>query len=159
MPGRPSAEQVAAEADAGPMWLRSSVAPKLHLTAKSCRAFFEERLAESGATFAAWTVLAALKLEGPMIQRVLAQYLSIEGPTLSRHLESMERRGLVVRKRTGADRRAATVEIAPGGEELYNRISSVAVRSQQDMLEGLSDQEVAQLATLLDRILENVGPR
>ncbi|MFF7457875.1 MarR family winged helix-turn-helix transcriptional regulator [Kitasatospora sp. NPDC008115] len=159
MPGRQSAEQVAAEADAGPAWLRGSVAPKLHLTAKSCRAFFEERLAEAGTTFAAWTVLAALKLEGPMIQRALAQHLSIEGPTLSRHLESMERRGLVVRKRTGADRRAATVEIAPEGEELYERISSVAVRSQQDMLKGLSGQEVAQLATLLDRILENVGPR
>ncbi len=61
--------------------------------------------------------------------------------------------------RTDVDRRAATVEIAPDGEEMYNRISSVAISSQQDMLKGLSDREVAQLATLLDRILENVGPR
>ncbi|WP_327682071.1 MarR family winged helix-turn-helix transcriptional regulator [Kitasatospora sp. NBC_00458] len=151
------AEPASAAVDPGPTWLRTSVAPKLHLTAKSCRAFFEGRLAEEGATFAAWTVLAALKLEGPMIQRALARYLGIEGPTLSRQLEQMERRGLVVRRRTDTDRRAATVELAPDGEAMYARISAVAVRSQQEMLQGLSDGDVAQLAVLLDRILGNVG--
>ncbi|MEE1826608.1 MarR family transcriptional regulator [Streptomyces sp. BE20] len=138
------------------VWLRTGVAPKLHLTAKSCRAFFEARLAESGATFVTWTVLAARKLEGPMIQRSLARYLGIEGPALSRQLEQMERRGLVVRRRIDEDRRAATVEPAPEGE-LYVRISAVAVTGQQEMSKGLGDAGVAQLAVLPDRILGNVG--
>lgn len=146
-----------APVDAAPMWLHRSVAPKLHLTAKSCRAFFEERLAESGTTFAVWTVLATLKMEGPMIQRALAWHLNIEGPTLSRHLESMERRGLVVRKRTDADRRAAAVELTQEGERMYARIEKVAIEGQREMLQGFSDKDIELLNGLLDRLLGNVG--
>ena len=155
--GETPATSVAVQAD--PAWLRQSVAPLLRLAAKEARAFFEEELGKSGATFATWTVLATLKLEGPMIQRSLAQYLSIEGPTLSRHLESMERRGLVVRTRDGADRRAATVELTPEGASRYEEIESVAIRSQEQMLQGLDDEDLARLSTLLQRILTNVGAR
>lgn len=146
-----------AEADPGPTWLRKSIAPKLRLAAKESRAFFEEELGKSGTTFAAWTILATLTLEGPMIQRSLAQYLSIEGPTLSRHLETMERRGLVVRTRDGADRRAAVVALTDEGRTQYVEIESVALRSQERMLRGLSDADVAQLGELLERIRSNVG--
>lgn len=142
--------------EAGPTWLHQSIAPKLRLAAKESRTFFEAELGRSGATFATWTMLATLKLEGPMIQRALARYLNIEGPTLSRHLETMERRGLVARTRDGADRRAATVALTPAGEEMYAEIEAVALRSQQRMLAGLSDEEVEQLGGLLDRILRNV---
>ncbi|MFE4368968.1 MarR family winged helix-turn-helix transcriptional regulator [Streptomyces sp. NPDC056835] len=144
------------ETDPGPTWLRKSIAPKLRLAAKESRAFFEEELSKSGATFAAWTILATLKLEGPMIQRSLAQYLSIEGPTLSRHLETMERRGLVVRTRDGADRRAAVVALTDEGLSRYEEIESVALRSQERMLEGLSDADIVQLGELLERIRSNV---
>ncbi|WP_129802174.1 MarR family transcriptional regulator [Streptomyces sp. F001] len=143
-------------ADAGPMWLRSSIAPKLRLAAKESRAFFEAELGRSGITFATWTVLATLKLEGPMIQRRLAEYLSIEGPTLTRHLETMERRGIVLRTRSGADRRAVTVELTPEGDAMYSKIESIALRSHERMLEGISDSEIAQLSRLLEKILANV---
>ncbi|MFJ9084515.1 MULTISPECIES: MarR family winged helix-turn-helix transcriptional regulator [unclassified Streptomyces] len=142
----------------GPAWLRKSIAPKLRLAAKESRAFFEEELGRSGASFAAWTVLATLTLEGPMIQRTLAKYLSIEGPTLSRHLETMERRGLVVRTRDGADRRAAVVALTDEGRSRYVEIEAVALRSQERMLEGLSDADVVQLGELLGRIRDNVKP-
>jgi MarR family transcriptional regulator for hemolysin len=142
----------------GPEWLRRSIAPKLRLAAKDSRTFFEEELGRSGASFATWTMLATLKLEGPMIQRALAQYLSIEGPTLSRHLETMERRGLVVRTRNGTDRRAATVTLTPDGERMYETVEAIALKSQQQMLQGLSDDDITQLGELLDRILHNVAP-
>ncbi len=153
---RQIADATPAAAGAAPEWLRHSIAPKLRLAAKESRAFFEEELGKSGATFATWTVLATLKLEGPVIQRSLAQYLSIEGPTLSRHLETMERRGLVVRTRNSADRRAATVELTAEGEDMYAVIEKVALKSQQRMLDGLSDEDIQQLSGLLDRILHNV---
>ena len=151
---RPSGRAAAPPADPG--WLHESIAPKLRLAAKESRTFFETELSRSGATFATWTMLATLKMQGPMIQRALARYLNIEGPTLSRHLESMERRGLVARTRDGADRRAAIVSLTPSGEHMYAEIETVALESQQRMLYGLSDEEVVQLGQLLDRILRNV---
>lgn len=145
-----------APSEAGPTWLHQSIAPKLRRAAKESRTFFEAELGRAGATFTTWTMLATLKLEGPMIQRALARYLNIEGPTLSRHLETMERRGLVARTRDGADRRAATVALTAEGERMYADVEAVALKSQQRMLEGLSDEEVEQLGSLLDRILRNV---
>ncbi|CAL9375587.1 Transcriptional regulator SlyA [Streptomyces sp. enrichment culture] len=152
------AHQARATEDAGPTWLRKSIAPKLRLAAKESRGFFEDELGKSGVTFATWTILATLKLEGSMIQRTLAQYLSIEGPTLSRHLETMERRGLVVRSRDGADRRTAVVALTDEGRSRYEEIESVALRSQERMLRGLSDSDVAQLSELLEKIRSNVRP-
>ncbi|WP_328466707.1 MarR family winged helix-turn-helix transcriptional regulator [Streptomyces sp. NBC_00448] len=152
-PGEPS------PSEAGPVWLRQSIAPKLRLVAKESRTFFEEELSKSGATFATWTTLATLKLEGPMIQRALAKFLSIEGPTLSRHLEAMERRGLVVRNREGSDRRAATVALTPEGERMCTAIETVALKSQEQMLAGLSADDIELLGTLLDRVLANVTSR
>ncbi|MFC4499209.1 MULTISPECIES: MarR family winged helix-turn-helix transcriptional regulator [Streptomyces] len=157
---QPAEAKATAEAEeetgGSPVWLRHSIAPKLRLAAKGSRAFFEEELSKSGATFATWTILATLKLEGPMIQRSLAQYLSIEGPTLSRHLETMERRVLVTRTRSGTDRRAATVALTPEGESMYQVIEKVALKSQQRMLDGLDDNDIEQLSRLLERILHNV---
>jgi MarR family transcriptional regulator, transcriptional regulator for hemolysin len=145
-----------ARPDPDPAWLHQNIAPKLRLAAKESRTFFEAELGRAGATFTTWTMLATLRMQGPMIQRALARFLNIEGPTLSRHLETMERRGLVVRTRDGADRRAATVALTPDGERMYDDIEAVAFKSQQRMLDGLSDEEVEQLGRLLDRILRNV---
>jgi MarR family transcriptional regulator for hemolysin len=156
-PGSASGSAIPGPPGAAPDWPRNSIAAKLHLSSKSSRTFFEESLADAGASFASWTVLAALKIKGRMIQRTLAQYLGIEGPTLSRHMEAMERRGLITRDRDGADRRAASVELTPAGEELYARIAMVAVASQERMLRNLTDEDIAHLHELLDRILDNVG--
>jgi MarR family transcriptional regulator for hemolysin len=157
MAAQPDSDATPRPVGSSPDWPRSSVATKLHLAARSSRTFFEERLAEAGASFATWTVLAVLKAQGPMIQRALAQHLGIEGPTLSRHLEALERRGLIVRTRAGADRRAVSVELTAEGSELHARIAMVAVSSQEHMLRNLTDQDVAHLQDLLDRILDNVG--
>lgn len=139
-----------------PSWLTKSVAPKLHLAAKNSRMFFNHLLAEEGASFAIWTVLAALQLKGPMIQREIAECLSIEGPTLTRHLESLEGRGLVARARTDTDRRSSRVELTEAGATMYHRLVQVAVKANETMLSGLSSGEIQQFDKLLDRILGNV---
>lgn len=138
-----------------PAWIATSLAPKLHLTAKSCRTFFEQRLAEAGASFATWTVLAALTAEGPMIQRALAKTLSIEGPTLSRHLEGMQSRDLITRTTVDGDRRAAAVELTELGRQTYERLSTVAMESNKQLLDGLNPAQVTELGRLLDLIREN----
>ncbi|WP_216206868.1 MarR family winged helix-turn-helix transcriptional regulator [Amycolatopsis aidingensis] len=142
-----------------PEWLTQSVAPKLHRTAKASRTFFEQLLAEHGASFAMWTVLATLTMKGPMIQREIAAQLSIEGPTLTRHLETMEARGLVSRTRTDTDRRSSLVELTEVGRQLYERLAAVATEANEAMLSGVSPSDVQRFGRVLDRILANVARR
>lgn len=138
-------------------WIEISVGRQLHLTSKAARAFLTGRLAEVGATFGVWSILANLHTYGPMIQRELAARLSIEGPTLTRYLTQMDADGLVSRARNAEDRRAATVAITEAGQARYRKLEAVAVQGHAQLLDGFTDAEAAQLRDMLTRIERNVS--
>ncbi len=138
-------------------WIEISVGRQLHLTSKAARAFLTSRLAEAGATFGVWSILANLHTYGPMIQRELAARLSIEGPTLTRYLTQMEADGLVSRERNADDRRAATVALTEAGQARYRKLEAVAVRGHAQLMTGFTEAEVAQFRDMLTRIARNIS--
>jgi MarR family transcriptional regulator, transcriptional regulator for hemolysin len=138
-------------------WVADSVGPHLRIAAKSARMLLERHLTQAGASFGTWTVLAMLESAGPMIQRVLAASLGIEGPTLTRHLDRLEELGLIRRNRDGADRRYALVELTPAGRTLCQELDSIARAANDELLSGFSEKETAQLKTMLQRLTKNAS--
>ncbi len=138
-------------------WVADSVGPHLRIAAKSARMLLERHLSQAGASFGTWTVLAMLDSGGPMVQRVLAASLGIEGPTLTRHLERLEELGLTRRNRSGADRRYALVELTPAGQALCHELDAIARTANDQLLAGFSDEEVTQLKDMLRRLTRNAG--
>jgi MarR family transcriptional regulator for hemolysin len=136
-------------------WSEASIGRQLHLTSKAARAFHAQRLAVAGVTFGVWTILASLRAGGPMIQRELAERVSIESPTLTRYLAGMETDGLIRRRRSAADRRAATVELTPAGQAAYRKLAAIAVEGHAQLMRGFTDEEVAQLSDMLRRVQRN----
>jgi MarR family transcriptional regulator for hemolysin len=132
-----------------------SVGPHLHIAAKSARMLLERHLTRAGASFGTWTVLAMLDSAGPMVQRVLAASLGIEGPTLTRHLDRLEERGLIHRNRDGADRRYALVDLTPAGRTLCHDLDTIARTANDELLTGFSPDEIAQLKSMLQRLTRN----
>jgi MarR family transcriptional regulator for hemolysin len=127
----------------------------INLTAKAMRSHFDLQMAEAGSTFSTWTVLATLEMRGPMIQRQLAAHLSVEGPTLTRSLAMMENLGLVERSRSGADRRATTVQTTDAGRALFIRLRAIMAQSTRTLLDGVTPEEMAVLRSALNRIRQN----
>jgi MarR family transcriptional regulator, transcriptional regulator for hemolysin len=138
-------------------WVAGSVGPQLRIAAKSARMLLERRLAQAGASFATWTVLAMLESAGPVIQRVLAASLGIEGPTLTRHLGRLEELGLIRRNRDGADRRYALVELTPSGRMLCHELDAIARAANDQLLSGFSEAETAQLKSMLQKLTRNAS--
>jgi MarR family transcriptional regulator for hemolysin len=128
----------------------------LNFAAKSARSYLEQHLAGAGSSFAVWTALFALKAEGPLIQRELAEILNVEGPTLTRHLARMEAEGLVERRRTSADRRAAIVHLTDAGEAMHDRLSGIVSAGGDIFLKGFSPQEIEEFVSYLSRVIQNV---
>jgi MarR family transcriptional regulator for hemolysin len=118
---------------------------------------FDERLAEAGGSLPVWLVLLALKTRSVRSQSELAEAVGIRGATLSHHLDGMEAAGLVTRRRDPASRRTSLVELTDAGTELFGRLREAAVAHDQRLRAGLSDEDVARLATLLDRLASNVA--
>lgn len=130
---------------------------QLNFAAKAARSYLEQHLSTAGSSFAVWTALFALKAEGPLIQRELAEMLNVEGPTLTRHLARMEAEGLIERRRTSADRRAAIVQLTEAGEAMHARLSGIVSASGDIVLKGFSPQEIEEFVGYLNRLIDNVG--
>lgn len=127
------------------------------LTGKAIREYFEGALTQEGATLATWIVLVGIDRGGWDNQRNLAKDLRIEGATLTRHLERMERDGLIVRTRDPADRRQIRAELTPEGRTLHGRLKAVAQTAGGQAIQGLSEDDQANLRRILARIRTNVG--
>jgi MarR family transcriptional regulator, transcriptional regulator for hemolysin len=129
---------------------------QLASSAKAVSRAFNAALAEAGGSLPIWLVLTSLRGEQWRTQLELARSLGIEGPTLTRHLDGMERAGLVERRRDPSDRRAVRVELTDAGRELHNRLRTNVIAFDQRLREGLDQAELGDLRTILTKLEDNV---
>ena len=127
------------------------------MSARTVGRAFNDALAAAGGSVPIWLVLTTLRGEAWRTQQELARAVGIEGPTLTRHLEGMERAGLVVRRRAADDRRAIQVELTQRGEELHGELLTAVIAFNRKLRRGLDDAELDQLRATLDRLAENAG--
>lgn len=132
------------------------VGRRLNMAARAARQVLEVHLAHVGMTFAGSIALMALRYRGPLIQRQLAQWLDIEGPTLSRQLARLEREGLVTRQSMPADRRATLVALTPAGLERVAQLEPLVADAACEVTAPLTAAQLEQLGALLDQL---AGPR
>jgi MarR family transcriptional regulator for hemolysin len=159
LPGLNRFDAMAAIAATAAEWNEDNVGRQLNLTAKAARAYHSQRIAEVGATYGVWTILATLQSTGPLIQRELAERLQIEGPTLTRHLVRMESGGLIQRQQSASDRRAAMVELTEIGAQMYQRLATISSSSNEQLLHGFTTDEINVLRGMLMRIQDNLRIR
>jgi MarR family transcriptional regulator for hemolysin len=76
---------------------------------------------------------------------------------LTRHLDQLERQGLVRRRQDASDRRAVVVELTPEGHEAHARLREVVIAFDRRLRAGLSQEEVDGLRDILARLEANVG--
>ncbi|MGW2661098.1 MarR family winged helix-turn-helix transcriptional regulator [Nocardia tengchongensis] len=136
---------------------RTPVGLVLTRTAKTVSRAFDETLAASGGSLPVWLILLTLKTQQLGNQRELAKAVGIEGATLTHHLTAMENEGLVTRRRDPANRRVQQVELTERGDALFLRLAGAAATHDQRLRAGFSDDEVAVLSDLLDRLAHNMN--
>ena len=103
--------------------------------ARRLRQAIDAELGAYGLTEATWRPLAYVGRLGEGIrQKELAHALGIEGPSLVRLLDSLERRGLIERREDVADRRARGIHLTAAGRELQQRVLSISVDIQRRLL-------------------------
>ena len=127
-------------------------------TAKVLSREFDAALAAVGGSRPTWLVLLSVKSAGHRTQGELAEAVGIRQPTLSHHLDGLEREGLVRRERTAGNRRVQRVTVTEAGEALFLRLRRAAGAFDGRLRAGLDDAEVADLRRLLGQLTENAPP-
>ena len=114
--------------------------------------------AKGGLTYAQARVLAVALACPGATQVELADETRIEPPTMKRHLDALERAGLIRRGSVDGDRRKRAVMATPAGEaldllRLRDQLEAVSVR-------GIDPGDLAITAAVLQRMEENLrgGP-
>jgi MarR family transcriptional regulator for hemolysin len=113
-----------------------------------------------GLTEATWRPLAYVgRLGGGVRQKELATALSIEGPTLVRLLDNLERRGLIERREDETDRRARGIYLTRAGRELAVRVAKVGTEVQTRALARVLPADLETCQRVLDQIERELDSR
>jgi DNA-binding MarR family transcriptional regulator len=107
-------------------------------------------------TLPMWRVMVELWHRGDHRLGELSERTSIDISTLSRLLVAMQRKNLIVRRRSGLDGRALSLTLTPRGLALTEKIVPHALHYEDVAMAGMSAREVATLKALLTRVYRNL---
>jgi MarR family transcriptional regulator for hemolysin len=127
-------------------------------TARALDRAFDAALAVVGGSTSTWLVLSSLKSAPHRTQGELAETVGVRQPTLSHHLDGLERAGLITREREVGNRRVQRVTVTEAGDQLFLRMRRAAAAFDGRLKAGLEDEEVGELRRLLAQLVENAQP-
>jgi len=93
---------------------------------------------------------------GPMRLTDLANQLWLDKSTVTRQVATLEAAGLAARVSDPTDRRASLLALSDEGRDLLRRTRHGRVEGISEALEEWSDEDVAQLAVLMERFNRRV---
>jgi MarR family transcriptional regulator for hemolysin len=121
------------------------------------RKLANERIRPTGHTMARWETLFLVAFsDHALTQGELARLLNVEGPTLVRMLDVLQREDLIERRQSEIDRRVTTNAITIKGRQAIDEIMGVTNALRAEVLKGLDPQELATCLKVLDQIIERI---
>ncbi len=117
---------------------------------------FTQEARQHGLTLPMWRVLAALNQRDGQMVGELAAITSIEISTLSRVLDQMQNKRLILRRRDTSDQRAVSVWRMTAGVAATNRLLPTALRYEHAALAGFNAQDAVKLKRMLRRLYANL---
>jgi DNA-binding MarR family transcriptional regulator len=116
--------------------------------------------ARHGLDVPSFDVLAALRRAGPPYQltpTALMRTALVTSGAITQRLDRLEEKGLITRTRSEADGRAVVVTLTAAGRTALDTALPDHLDTERKLLEGLTDDDLDQLAALLRKFLVTLG--
>ncbi|MCX8044559.1 MAG: MarR family transcriptional regulator [Desulfobacterota bacterium] len=120
------------------------------------RRFFESQMKKYDITPPQFEVLMTLWNEDGIVLSELGRRLSRDGPTITGIIDRMEKKKLVIRKRSMRDRRVIQVYLTPHAWEIKENLMSMQMDAGKDITNNFTQEDITALNTMLRRILSNI---
>jgi len=104
-----------------------------------------------------WSVLAKLYYEDGIYQKQLGDYLYKDKPTITRILDLMEKKNLIIRISDDKDRRKSKVYLTQEGKDTVRELIPVAEEFQKKLTENISGEEIESFTQTLEKLSENTS--
>jgi MarR family transcriptional regulator for hemolysin len=117
------------------------------------------RLKDTGLSEARWITLLRLSLLGPVAQNDLAEQIGIQGPTLVRLLDALERQGLIERRAQRGDRRIKRIHLTRKAQPVLKNITTISGRLRRELLADIAREDLATAHRVLRRVADRLDGR
>lgn len=132
----------------------------LILTVRRWRSLLDERLRPIHQSAARMEAMSAILNSPPLSPQVdIAKRLRIEGPTLTRMLDSLEADGLVQRLPDPSDRRTKQLKVTPEGEAALEEVFTIADDMRKKLFEGFSEEQMEMMNDFCSELLRRLDER
>ena len=108
-----------------------------------------------GWSWAGFRLLFVLWLAGPAEAKRVAQLAGMSRAAVSALVNTLERDGLVARRRAGPDRRSVELSLTASGREVFARAFTAHHERERTWASALSDEETTQLTALLEKLMSS----
>jgi DNA-binding MarR family transcriptional regulator len=127
----------------------------LRISFRSFSRALEKRTNPFGVTSGQWRFLRVLWTKDGVTQRELSRRVGMREPTTVAAVNSLERAGLVVRKKSHFDRRKVHVYLTARAKRLKAKLMPFVAEVNKIGLDGLSPEEVVLARRTLLKVMEN----
>lgn len=115
----------------------------------------DSKMAELDLTAMQWGPLILISYGKSTTAAELSRCAAVETSTMTRMLDRLEAKGLLIRKRSESDRRVIFLELTEEGKRLVSKVPYLLADSLNQHLRGFSEEELATFKSMLKRITAN----
>ena len=140
------------------MLLSKEITVELHLTGCRLRQYIAVmlRAMDVPLTPEQFMLIDLLWNQGPMSQQQLADQMEKDKNSVTKLVDAIELKGLVVREQNPEDRRSNTIVLTEKAEKIKNHSKEQGISILDRMLTGIEEQELNDFLTTLDKLTSNM---
>lgn len=135
---------------------RDSVGYMLRRLYTVMRTRLEGAFADQSLTLMQWIVLMQIRDGLARTASDIAREFAHDSGALTRVIDQLERRGLLLRRRSETDRRVVELELTREGHEMIGELLPLVVDEMNTLLEPLDRSEFELFRGMLRRVLEHL---
>ena len=102
-------------------------------------------------------VMDTLWDEGVLNQQQIADFIQKDKNSVTKLLDGLEKRGLIVRTSTGSDRRSKSIVVTKLAEGMKDKVVEIALQSVDRICNGISHKELTVFISVLTRMIKNMS--
>ncbi len=95
--------------------------------------------------------------QGQATQKEIEDFLEVSHPTIVGVVGRMEQKGFLVTWFDAADKRNKIVTLTDQAKKIVSDMNVMIDEQEQNMLKGLSSQQISELASILQRMYKNLS--
>ena len=140
------------------MLLSKEIAVYLNLAACKLKQYTTLMLKQNkvGLTPEQFLLMDLLWNQGPSSQQKLADNMQKDKNSITKLVDALEKKKLVVRERNSDDRRSNTVVLTEKGASMKDEAKEAGISMLDKMLEGIDDKELKKFLKTLGKMSDNM---